>query len=298
LTAASSPDGRRGVAILCMLAGVLMLTTQDAVTKWLVVDHNVGEIMLYRGLVTVPLFALLIVWREGGRASLRVLRSTNPRLQILRAAINSLGGLALVAGFRWMPLADAMTIFFASPILIAALSAPILGEHVSWRRWLAILVGFLGVVLMMQPSGGGALDPVAFLPLIAMACIASRDIITRILGARDLSLTILFYTLWVPLPIGLAAVAILGWSSPEGLAWPLFVAAGMLNLAGQGLTIHALTLAPAALLAPLRYVALIWAVVIGMVIWGDMPDALKAVGGGLIIAAGLVISRPERHAAA
>ncbi|MSO76179.1 MAG: DMT family transporter [Alphaproteobacteria bacterium] len=294
MTLASEP-ARRGFAILCMVAGVLMLTTQDAVTKWLVADHNVGEIILYRGLVTLPLFALFTCWKRGGvRGGLRLLRSTNPRLQVLRATINSLGGLALVGSFRWMPLADAMTIFFASPILIAALSAPLLGEPVSWRRWLAILVGFMGVVLMVRPSGGGALDPIALLPLAAMGCVAFRDIITRVLGARDHSLTILFYTVWVPLPIGLVVVILLGASWPEGIAWPLFFAAGLLNLTGQGLTIHALTLAPAALLAPLRYVALVWAVVIGMAVWGDMPDAMKGVGAVLIVAAGLAIARPER----
>ena len=165
--------------ILCMLAGSALLTGNDAVLKWLTADYPVGQVMFLRGIfVFLPVFFL--VWRAGGRPVLRV---SQRRGHLARAVLVVAGTFLFVSGLSFLPLADAIAITFAGPLFITALAPPLLGEHVGWRRWSAVLVGFVGVLIMVRPTGA-AVQWAALLPLAASLTGALRDLLTRRMAAR------------------------------------------------------------------------------------------------------------------
>ncbi|MEM7254289.1 MAG: DMT family transporter [Pseudomonadota bacterium] len=271
----------RGIAL--MLLGTLLLTGQDAVSKWLIHQFSVGEILVYRGLwAYLPL--AWFAYREGGWSTLR---SKRPIANCLRAALNTGAGFAVITAYAYMPLADAIAIMFASPIIVTALSAPMLGESVGWRRWSAVILGFLGVLIMLRP--GGTFDTIALLPVAAACFIAVRDILTRRLGHVDSATTILFYTITVSVLGGLATFPFVSLRPPDPGEWLIFAALGLVNGIAHYCTISAFKFARAATLAPLRYFGLIWAGAIGFMVWGDIPDAAMIIGSVLVVASGVFI---------
>ena len=182
----SSAPGR---AILCMLLGVAVLTANDALLKWMTGGYHVVQIMFCRGLfVFIPL--ALLIWRGGG---LRSLHTENPKGHLIRALLVILGTFLFVSGLKHLPLTDAIAIAFAGPLFIAALAPPLLREHVGWRRWMAVLSGFIGIVIIMRP-GGGVFQWAALFPLAASLTGAFRDILTRGMSETETSVALLFYT--------------------------------------------------------------------------------------------------------
>ena len=290
MRSASATVGPPAVAakgLLAMLGGTLLLTSQDAITKVLTADYHAGEIMFYRGLFSfLPI--VMFVWMEGG---VRCLRSRRPGLNFLRAVLALLTAVMIVTSFAYLPLADTLAMVFASPLIVTAMSGPLLGEAVDWRRWAAVGVGFLGVLLLTRPSATG-IALIMLLPLATAFCGASRDVVTRKLGAFDSSTNILF---WTQLVAVAATAPSLMWGAgwPGRADWLLFVLCGILNSFAHYLIITAFRLAPAASVAPFRYVALVWAVIMGAVFWGDRPDAYMLAGSLLIVGSGLYTLRRE-----
>ena len=278
---------------LCMIGGTFLLTTQDGITKWLTTDYHAGEILFYRGIGTfLPI--LVLVWYGGGW---RTLRSGNLPGSLVRGGFALATSLFVVLSFVQLPLADALALIFISPILLTALSVPLLRESVGWRRWSAVFVGFFGVLFMVQPGEGGWQYFLAF-PLIAACLSAGRDIVTRHLRTADTSLSMLFYSMLISL-LGGAVTLPFGTHFPSLGEWALFLIAGVLNSLAHLLSIQALLMAPAATVAPFRYLSLVWAAFIGYLVWGDVPDSLKIVGAVLVVGAGLYIlhreTRPSRR---
>jgi len=282
---ASAPT--KGLA--CMVASGLLLTGQDAVVKWLTDDYSTGEIMFWRGLFSFLPMAILI-WHAGGPA---LLRSRRLGTLLLRAVLAAGTSLFIVVSFRYLPLPDALAIVFLSPIILTALAGPLLGERVGPRRWSAVLVGFLGMLLIVRPGVGGiALAVLA--PLTAAALSACRDVVTRRLGATDPALSILFYSTLFSTLIGLIDM-------PRGLAPPaagdllLFLAIaamwGLAHLFG----IMALGFAEASAVSPFKYLSLVWAAVLGYLVWGHVPDLWIITGASLVVGSGLYILHRERR---
>ncbi len=271
----------RGMA--CMAAGVLLLATQDAITKWLTVDFHAGEIMLYRGIWAFPVLVVL-VYRNGGFSSLRLY---NPQAVWWRGIIAFLTTLFVTLSYVKLPLAEAAALIFMSPIFLTALAPILLKEHIGFYRWLAVFIGFIGAVLMIQP-GTKAFNSWVFFPLIAAMCSAYRDIITRKMGTQDSATTVMFYTSVVVLVGGAASL-------PFGIRWPslehwlLFAVGGTFNSLAHLLIVVSLQLAAGAIVSPLKYLSLVWAAIIGYVIWGDIPGMLKVIGAVFVIAGGLII---------
>jgi drug/metabolite transporter (DMT)-like permease len=300
-----------------MVAGTLLLTVQDAVSKWLVSDFHAGEILLYRGL-----FAYLpIAWFAYHSGGWQALRSRRPSANVVRAVLNTSAGFAVISAYQFMPLADAMAIMFASPLLVAALSASMLGERVDWRGWSAVLAGFFGVLVILSPgigswdgfdfgstagsesgtvsgtaSDGSAFQWFAILPLAAAGFIAFRDILTRRLGAIDGTTVILFYTVTASVIAGAVSLLFFGASWPTPTHWAIFATMGVLNGVAHFMTIRAFALAKAATLAPLRYFALVWAAVIGYAVWNDIPTVATSAGAALVVASGIYILWRESRA--
>ena len=272
-----------------MTIGTMILTTHDAISKLLLDWLHVGEIIAWRGLLSIPI-VLLMLRLEGDRW--QSLRSSSPWQTFLRGFFGLTTSFLVILSFKVMPLADALAIIFSSPLIVTALSAVFLGEPVGWRRWSATTAGFGGALLIVGPS----FDSVglwALAPIGAALASALRDIISRRLGARDTGPSILFWTMIVSMAGGMTTLPFLGISAPDPAVWGLIAATALLIALAYRLNIAAFTVASGAIVAPLRYLSLVWAAVLGYAIWDDVPDPQAIAGATVIIAAGLYIWRRE-----
>ena len=223
----------------------------------------------------------------GEKISLRVER---PWLLLLRSAINILGWILFFFSLKYLPLATAVALFFSFPLFLAIVSVPLLGETVGLRRVLAIIVGFIGVLLITNPTTGISVP--ALLMLGAALCWAFVAGLTRILGERENTSTMLFYTL-------LGFVLILGvpqfwvWQALDPGEYLLVIAVAFFGVIAQFSVTKAYAIAAPSLIAPFEYTALIWAAIIGYLVWGDVPDAFAIAGAVLIIGSGIYIIHRE-----
>jgi drug/metabolite transporter (DMT)-like permease len=282
----SIPDQYRGIA--CTLLAGFLFVAQDAVIKWMTGAYPTGEIMTIRGIIAL-LFTGVLIWRQGG---IGVLRVTNGRLQLLRALTVVCTTVAFISALKYLPLATAMSVSFAGPLIVTAMAPRFLGEHVGWRRWSAVTVGFIGVIVIFRP-GFGAMQWVLLLPLGSALLSAVRDITTRTLAGQDHPTGILFYAL-VAVTISGTATIPFGWVMPDLGDWYLFAITGVMVSLAQLFTIIAYRHAQVTTLAPFKYFSLIWGIGIGFAVWGDIPDSWTLAGSSLIIGSGLYILHRER----
>lgn len=285
ITAANAPA--RG--ILCMVVGTMLLTSNDAITKWLLTTLHPGDVMAWRGLLSLP-FIFVILKYEG--ASVSSLKSNAPWQSLLRGLLALATSVFVILSFQVLPLADALALIFVSPLLVTALSAILLHEPVGWRRWTATIVGFLGSLLIVGPSFE-AIGWWVAAPLMAATTAALRDIATRKLGAIDSGPSILLWTMIIATVGGFASLPVLGASPVSNEGWLLLLGAAAMLALSNRLTIAAFKLASGAVVAPLKYLSLIWAAGIGYVVWGEAPGLQKVVGAAIVAAAGLYIWRRE-----
>jgi drug/metabolite transporter (DMT)-like permease len=280
-------DIQRG--ILCIVLSTVFLTSQDGMTKWLLQYHHAGEVMFYRGLLALPL-ALLLHRMLGHRV--KRLRSKRPRLTAYRSVIAVVGSMFVTLSFLYMPLADALAVIFTSPLIITALSGTMLGEEVGWRRWAAVAVGFCGVVLITDP-GHGSLSWTIALPLLAALTSAFRDIASRQLGGADPATTTLFWNMVANMVGGALTLPFFGLTLPTEHSLFLLVISSVLVVLAMWLIILAFQLASGSIVAPYRYLSLVWAGLIGYAVWGDIPSETKLLGAAVVAASGLYIWRRE-----
>lgn len=278
---------RIGLGIAAMLAGMAAMSTMDAMAKWLGEGYPIGEIVFFRNLFALPVIGL-IVMRGGGLASLRI---GWPLGHVLRAGCGLAAMFTFFTGLRTLPLAEAISIGFAAPLFVTALSVPILGERVGVRRWSAVVVGFVGVLVMTRP-GAAAFQPAALLILAAALFYALAMLITRRQARSDTTPAILFYGTALSLAASLLVLPF-GWRAPDAADLPVFVAIGLVGGLGMAFMTQAYRHAPAAVVASFDYTALVWGVLIGWLVWRELPDAWVWLGAGIVIASGLYIIRRE-----
>ena len=278
-----SPTGM-GVAV--MLLGMLLFALNDAMGKWLVSTYSLGQVVLVRSAAAI-IVLLVILWRSG---LTRVFRVERPALQAARVFFSTAELFCFYFAVAALPLADVMTYWLAAPIYVAALSPFLLGEKVGWRRWTAIGVGFVGVVIALQPSSA-SLTSAALFSILGSAAFAFMMLSGRQL--RNTPDTVLAF--WQVIGAGLAglvAMAIVpsGWVPlKSGFDLSLLGLLGIVAMAAHVLVNRALKLADAATVAPLQYTLLLWAVVFGWLIFGDVPQTSIVIGAGLIVLSGLYI---------
>jgi drug/metabolite transporter (DMT)-like permease len=270
-----------------MIAGGFLLTINDAIQKWMTDDFPTGQLLSMRGLfVLLPIGVL--VWRAGGMSALRINRY---RGQSIRVGLVCLSSLLFLTSLSLMPLADAIALTFAGPLFITALAPFMLGEIVGWHRWMAVLFGFVGVVIMVQPSSG-ALQWVAVFPLGVALCGALRDIVTRHMHATESTVAIMFYSVVAVILFGFV-IGAAGWRDMSVGQIGLFAINGIVLGAAYFFLIEALRHAEASMVSPFKYVTLLWAILLGQVIWGDIPGAQVLMGAVLIIASGWYLLHRE-----
>lgn len=285
MAAASAHTSLRGIAYVVL--AVALITINDTVMKAMAAGYPVGEIMFIRGIfMFIPISVL--AWRAGGLPALRV---RNVPVQVFRGLLAVGSTYLFVSALGDMQLADAVAITLAMPLFVTALAGPLLGERVGWRRWSAVFVGFAGVLVMFRPTGD-AVRLIALLPLAAAFSEGLRDIVTRRLAAREKTVATLAFTTGIVVLGGLAS-APLGWIAPAWADVGLIACAGILTGGGHFLLIEALRLAEASAIAPYRYSIVVWSVLAGYVVWGELPDLWIVTGIVLVIGSGLYILHRE-----
>jgi drug/metabolite transporter (DMT)-like permease len=283
----SDERSARLAGIGLMLAGVCMFAFGDALGKVLVARYPVSELLLLRA--AVPLAILLaLIWRQ--RAALP--RLERPWLQLLRMVLSTAEVAAFFVAVVYLPLADVITYYLACPIFVTALSAIILREQVGWRRWSAVVVGFCGVLIALQPSAQTISWP-ALIALGGSFSFAVLMIVTRSLRATpDIVLAATQFAGTFSVGLVLAPFA---WATPSLPALGLFVLAGCISIVALLCTNRSLKLAPASVVVPYQYSMIVWAVMFGYVVFGDVPSVATIVGAAIIIAAGLYIFIREQQ---
>ena len=276
-------------SLLLMSLGIALLTANDAASKFLVQTHPVGQVIGLRQAATLLVLIPYVMFFSRWSA----LRVVNWPGQIVRGTLFLIGSIFIVWSLGELPLATAITMLFASPIFMVVLSAPLLGERIGRHRWIAVLGGFAGVLIIMRP-GGEAFQWALLLPVLGALVNALRDVLTRRLSRTETSIAILFWSNIILMAGGLAS-APFGWVPVSTTAAFWFLAAGIFNGTAHFCIIEALRTGEASVVAPVRYTALLWAAVIGFVVWGELPDFWLWVGAAVIVGSSLYMIRGERR---
>jgi drug/metabolite transporter (DMT)-like permease len=284
--AAPRQDALRG--ILLMLGAVAVFSTMDALIKHLAAGYSPLQIIFFRNLFAfLPLLPVLA--RGDGLGLLRTRRLGS---HFGRAAMGFGAMICFFTAFALMPLADVVAISLSAPIFVTAFSVPLLAERVGPRRWAAVLVGFLGVLVMVRPGGEGLVQPAALLPLGGAVLYALALIAMRKLGATERATTTVFYFTLACTALSALAQPFV-WRTPDLGDFALLVCVGLLGGSAQLLMTQSLRLAPAALVAPFDYSALVFSIGYGFLFWGEVPDGMLLVGAAIVIASGLYILHRE-----
>jgi drug/metabolite transporter (DMT)-like permease len=278
-----------GIALMC--GAVASFAVLDTTAKYLNLYMATLQVVWarYTGAFLFP-FIVSNPWTRPG-----LMRTDRPVLQIVRSFLLLGSTLCNFLALRYLQLDEAIAIIFSTPFFVAALSGPMLGEWVRWRRWTAIGVGFVGVLVVTRP-GAGTFQPAALLSLLAALFYAVYSITTRILARTDSNETTLFYSNLVGF-VALLPVLPLVWTTPtDPLVITLMVATGAMGSFGHYLLIAAHRLAPAAVLSPFIYSEIVLVIALGYLVFGDVPHRWTLVGCGIVIASGLYIVHRERQA--
>jgi S-adenosylmethionine uptake transporter len=288
--------------VLCIVLGMIVLSLQDSLIKWMSGDYPLHQIVFSRSCIAVLVTAYL-AHLEGG---LGLLRTRRLPLHLARGLLLVVANICYFLALAAMPLAEAAAIFYVAPLFITALSVPFLGERVGPWRWAAVVAGMAGVVVMLRP-GDGLVEVAALLPVGAALTYAMMQMITRRLGVTDRASALAFYvhSCFIVAGAGFGLVAgngrfagnghpsleflLRAWAWPSGFDAFLMLSCGLLiGIAGY-LLAQAYRLAEANLMAPFEYTALPMAMLWGVLFWGDWPDATALLGIALIAGAGLFV---------
>jgi drug/metabolite transporter (DMT)-like permease len=285
MPASSRAEIRAG--ILYMIAAGAVFSVINALVKWEASRYPLAEVVFFRCFFSlIPCMALV-----AARGGLRLLRTQRLREHIGRAVLQFVAMLSIFAAFGMMPLADAVAITFSSPLFLTLLSIPLLGERVGPHRWGAVLLGFAGVLMMVGAGGGlggGIASLGALLALVSAAIGASVTIAVRRMTLTEPSVALVTYQALIA--TGLSAILLPAvWVTPQWRDGLALVAIGLFSGIGQFWWTQAFRFAPAAVAAPFGYLSMIWALLLGFVVWGDVPTPALLSGAAVVAASSLYI---------
>jgi drug/metabolite transporter (DMT)-like permease len=286
------PSGRprdepmRGIPLL--LSAIALFSVSDALAKHLGESLPPVEIAWLRYAAFLALASIPLM-RPGGS---RLLASRAPRLQILRGLGVVGSAIAFIVALRYLPLAEATAINFVSPAFVTVLSVIFLAERVGWRRWSAIAVGMVGMLIIVRP-GAAAFQAEALLPMLSSAAWACAVIVTRRIGTLDAPATTLFWTAATGFVV-LTLLLPFGTVVPDARQVGIGLLIGVVSSAAQWLVVLAYRAAPASVLAPFSYVQLVFSGLLGLLVFGAVPDRWTLLGAAVIAASGLYMAHRER----
>jgi drug/metabolite transporter (DMT)-like permease len=272
-----------GTALAYLMLGVSGGLGLDLCAKRLLETYPIEQFVFLRSVFGMLVFLLTARW-YGGFGALRTQRWP---WHLLRTLLSVGAMFGFFYGLARMPLVNALTIAFMAPLIVTALSVPFLGEHVGWRRWVAVIVGFAGVVIVLRP-GPGMFTTAAVGVIIAAFCWAGLAVTARKLALTESSYSLAFYIMSGPLFVS-ALILPGNYVSPDGQGWLLFVLAGLCSAIAWVGVVGGYRRAPPVALAPFEYTALIGAAVAGYLIWDEVPDRWVVAGGSIIMASGIYI---------
>lgn len=270
-----------GITFMCL--GVISMVALDVTARWLMETYSLPQLVLLRSSFS----AIMIFGFVAARRQLSSLRSERPGWLFFRSALMAGSMFAFFHALRFIPLADVVIIAFAAPIIVTALSRPLLGETVGAWRWTAVIVGFCGVLVVLRP-GSGLMQPAALIALAGSVMYAGLSLTARKLSSTESTAALSLYAFAVPVLVG----AIAGhseWLTPEPLDWALFALCGLFGGLAIAFINAAYQRAAAAVVVPFEYTGLIWAAAAGFFIWDEIPELNALFGAAIIISSGLVI---------
>ena len=272
-----------------MVIAVALFALMDAQLKLLSEHYPPLQVAFLRGLLSLPFVAVPVILR--GR--LARLRPVNVPLHLVRGVLSVVMLTSFVYAVRETSITATYSIFMCAPLVVAALAVPMLGEKVARSQWVAIGVGLAGVLLMLRPGGTrfSVLGGVA--AMVAVAMYAFSVITLRRLAQTDTTESMVF-SFALLLSIGAGLLAIPGWVPLVAKDWPYFVGVGLTGAVAQGFITNAFRHAPASVITPFEYTALVWGLILDLVIWRVLPSGVTLLGGSVVIAAGLYIIHRER----
>ena len=275
--------------IVAMLIAVGLFSLMDGGLKHLSGHYPAMQVAAIRGLSSLP---LVLVWVAASGTAGTLWRVRWP-LHLMRGALSILMLSAFAYALKRMPMTGAYALFFVAPLLITALSVPLLGEKVGPRRWTAIAVGLLGVLVVLRPTGEGMLSWAGLAVLLAATGYALSAIMVRVLHRTDSSQSMVFWMLLMT-GAGAALLAWPAWVPLQGADAAIIVAVGLSGFLGQVAITEAFRSGQASVVAPFEYSALAWALGLDWLVWQVLPDGMTFVGAGIIVASGLYLLRRER----
>ncbi len=298
------------LGIAAAMGASCFFSINDSSIKFLSGGYALHEIVLIRSLIGLCVMLAIVLPSRGGLAAFRTRRLG---MHLVRGGFVITSNFCFFLGLAAMPIADAVALFFIAPLLITALSVPLLGEKVGPRRWAAVGVGLVGVVIMLRP-GMGIFHPAMLLPLFAAFCYAMLHMLTRRMGSTESAVTLTLYVQMTFVVVCIISGLVLGggafasdanpslafltraWVWPEAGDWPILVLIGLASAFGALLITHAYRSCEAAVVAPFEYISMPLAILFGLVIFGEWPDPIAWLGIALICGAGLYVVWRETRA--
>jgi len=267
-----------------MLSAVAAFSGMDALLKLLSQHYPAMEVVALRGAASIPFMLLPLIVM--GRLS--ALRPVRIGMHFLRGLLMLLVLVGFVYAVHVLSLADAYAIFLAAPLIVTALSVPLLGEHVGWRRWLAICIGLVGVITMLHPSASSLVSLGAVAALISATGYAFNAIALRVITRTDTTASVVFWMIAI-MTVLAVIIAAPHWEPIRAEDWTLLVGIGVFSAIAQHLLTEAFRTAPPSVVAPFEYTALLWGILIDRFVWGVFPTSRVYIGGGIVIASGLYL---------
>ncbi|SNR79027.1 DMT family transporter [Puniceibacterium sediminis] len=288
----TSNDTKRGV--LLMVATTMVFSAQDAISRHLAGEYNVYMVVMVRYWFFAAFVMSLAARQAGGLRN--AARTSQPLVQAFRGILLTAEIMVMVSAFVNLGLVESHAVFACYPLLIAALSGPVLGEHVGWRRWAAIAVGFVGVIIILQPDAG-VFSPLAIIPLAAALMFALYGLLTRYVARKDTAATSFFWTGTVGSVLA-TAIGVFHWQGMSAPDWGWMALLCVTGAGGHFLLIKTYEAAEASAVQPFAYLQLPFAAAIGLTLFGETLRPNVAIGAAIIVAAGLFTlarARKKKH---
>jgi drug/metabolite transporter (DMT)-like permease len=287
------------VGILLKVLSAIAFTLMAATIKYVSARYPVGQLIFFRSAFAI---LPLLIWMAFADSLINAVRTNNLGGHILRSVIGCTGMFAGFMALSYLPLSDAVAIGYAAPLMVVVLAALLLKETVRAYRWSAVAIGFVGVLIMLTPHMGVAAQGAvsderatgAMLALLAASCTAAATIQVRRLTMTERTGAIVFYFSVFASLIGLVTI-VFGWNMPDAWDLMILVMIGFLGGVGQILLTQSYRYGDASLIAPFEYTSMIWAVLLGWFVFGQLPEAVVLVGATIVIAAGIFVIWRERQ---
>ena len=271
------------LGIALMIAAVALFAAQDGISRYLAAEYNTILIVMIRYWIFTATVLAIFATRPGG--ILGVAKTPRPWLQFGRGALLAAEIIVAVQSFVLIGLIGAHAVFATFPLIVAALSGPILGEHIGWRRWTAIGVGFIGILILLRP-GIEPFSPYILLPILSAIMFALYQLLTRKVAAFDAPATSFFWT-GIGGVVVMTAIGPFFWEPIAAKDWPWMITLAITALVGHFLLIKALAVAEAGTIQPFNYFHLVFIALIGTTVFGETLDTWTVVGATIVVCAGL-----------